>query len=179
MERLGMVVYSLGEAQHRQLLALNGRLLSNGETIQVKKLEPHLALSEMRQICHDTLQPKEHVQEMKAAGGGNRIAPRYPPALHKWQLCMMKKTRQVMGSRSLWLWWASRGPHSRGVARPHPKRLPMPQCLSPVVHQDPPTKSRQGESERAQATKCPECPRCLPKITRRDQKRHPRPHQFC
>ena len=79
MEKLGMVIYSHDEAQNRQLLALNGRLLSNGETIQVKKLEPHLSLSEMRQICHDTLQPKEHVQEMKAAGGGNRIPPRYPP----------------------------------------------------------------------------------------------------
>jgi hypothetical protein len=77
MENENMVVYCHDETQFRQLLSLNNRRLSNGQTISIIGVDAQLTLDEIRQICKDILQPRENVYEMKNAKGGvNKWQPR-------------------------------------------------------------------------------------------------------
>ena len=69
MENQNMVVHCNDEAQFRQLLSLNNRRLSNGQTISIIGVDAQLSLDEVRQICKDNLQPRENVYEMKHANG--------------------------------------------------------------------------------------------------------------
>ena len=65
MENHQMVVHCHDDAQFRTLFTLNGRPLSNGETISISSMDAQLSLEEIRQTCKDVLQPRENVQEMK------------------------------------------------------------------------------------------------------------------
>ena len=76
-ENVGLVVQCQDKNQLSQILTLNGRMLQTGEQIQVRAMEPQLSLEDMRQICRETLQPRENAQEIKSSGPlPHRQAPR-------------------------------------------------------------------------------------------------------
>ena len=52
-------------SQQLQILALNGRVLTNGAILGVKTQEAQLTFDEMRQIFRQTLQPRENAAEIK------------------------------------------------------------------------------------------------------------------
>ena len=54
-------------AQQTQVLALNGRVLTSGDILSAKSQEAQLTFDVMRQICRQTLQPRENAHEIKAS----------------------------------------------------------------------------------------------------------------
>jgi len=76
-ENVGLVVQCQDKSQMAQILTLDGRFLQTGEKIHVRAMDPQLSLEDMRQICRETLQPRENAQEIKSSGPlPQRQAPR-------------------------------------------------------------------------------------------------------
>jgi len=64
----GFLVHCQDQSQLGLLLQLDGRTTMTGERILVRPVDPQLTLDEMRQICRETLQPRENAQEIKSQG---------------------------------------------------------------------------------------------------------------
>ena len=72
----GYQVHCRDQAQQVQVLSLHGRVLTTGQLLSATAQEAELTFEEMRQICRQTLQPRENAQEIKAAAGSAPPPPR-------------------------------------------------------------------------------------------------------
>ena len=74
-ENGNFVVHCVDDTQFRKLMGLNGRALTNGQNISVTARDAQVSLEEIRKICHDLLEPRELVQEMKFSANPNKRFP--------------------------------------------------------------------------------------------------------
>jgi hypothetical protein len=78
-ENGNFVVHCVDDTQFRKLMGLNGRALSNGQVISITARDAQVNLEEIRKICHDVLEPRELVQEMKMSANPNKRFPQNQP----------------------------------------------------------------------------------------------------
>ena len=82
-EGTGYLVHCRDQPQQVQVLSLNGRVLTTGQLLSASDHEVQLSFEEMRQICRQTLQPRENAHEIKTAAGPP-LPPGMPNANLKW-----------------------------------------------------------------------------------------------
>jgi hypothetical protein len=83
-ENGNFVVHCVDDTQFRKLMGLNGRALSNGQVISITARDAQVNLEEIRKICHDVLETRELVQEMKMSATPNKRFPQNQPPPVPW-----------------------------------------------------------------------------------------------